>query len=75
MAKTVTVLDLVSNGKQYSVVFHVDEKYNPYWLYEHTATIGEYGYLQKHRRLVVKYQTMHSCLCCLSMDPAFRLEN
>jgi hypothetical protein len=75
MAKTVTVLDLVSNGKQYSVVYHVDEKVNPYWLYEHTATIGEYGYLQKHRRLLAKYQTMYSCLCYLSMDPAFRLEN
>lgn len=75
MAKTVKVLDLVSNGKEYSVVFHVDEKVNPYWLYEHTATIGEGGYLQKHRRLVVKYQQMASCLYYLSMDPAFRLEN
>lgn len=46
-------------------------KYNSFWLYEHTVTWDEEGRPKYHRRLVVKYDNMSSCLYYLSMDKAF----
>lgn len=58
-------------GRHYSVVHHEGMKYNSFWLYEHTVTWDEEGRPNYHRRLVVKYDNMASCLYYLSMDKAF----
>ena len=67
MGKTWQVLKMNDHGQAFSVIFHEDDKRNPYWLYRHTwgARKNGLGYTE-HKRIECKYADMTSCLYYLA---------
>ncbi len=67
MSKTMQVLKMNDRGGKYSVVYHENDKMNPFWVYRHTWELRECGYgYGERKRIVVKYADMKSCLCYLA---------
>lgn len=63
MAKTKQVLKLEDGGRKFSVVYHEEDKRNPYWIYRHTWGLRECGYgCSEHKRIEAKCADLHSCL-------------
>ena len=65
MSKTTQVMKLCADGKKFTVVHHAD-KINPYWLYEITHSPNKYGVWSEHKKLIIKYANMASCLYYLT---------
>lgn len=68
MSKTTQIMKLCCDGKKYTVVRHDADNNNPYWLYKMTYEPNKYGYMTEHKKLIVKYADMGSCLYYLSQN-------
>ena len=69
MAKTKQCLKLDAGGKKFSVVYHADDKYNPFWVYRHTWGLKRCGYgYAEHKSIEVKYADLKSCLYYLTRE-------
>ena len=68
MSKTRQVMKLCDNGNKYIVVYHESDHNNPYWLYKLTHEPNKYGYMTEHKKLIVKYADMVSCLYYLAQN-------
>lgn len=60
------VLKLQDSGRRFIVTFKEGQPRNPYTLYELTWDMGE------HRRQIVKYQNLESCLYHLAQSGLFK---
>lgn len=62
MAKTVKVAEVRIPGSYTAkCVMHMEDRFNPFWLYCEWNDIGKYG-VAHHRKLVTKYADMVSVL-------------
>lgn len=63
MSKTRQVMKICENGKKFSIVYHEDDKMNPFWVYRHTWGLRQCGYgCAEHKRIEIKYADIQSCL-------------
>ena len=56
------VLKIHDKSCWFSVVFHEDQEFNPYWVYKHTMVTNKFGYYTERKRIAVKYAELKSCL-------------
>ena len=58
--KTNQVMQFCDNGIEYKVIKYYGE-INPYRIYKCFYAPDRYGYLTKHRKMIVKYANLNSC--------------
>lgn len=67
--KTFQLAKIDNKGKRFSIVYHSDDKYTPYWIYRHTWGIAKSGYgCREHKRIEIKYTDIKSCLLYIANE-------